>query len=95
MLFNVNIARDSGGSIVTVTSNITFEGNAVVTFSNKHADRLQGGAISFVLNSVVTITGNAMVMFYNNSVNGFGGAVTCHDSTIMLHENSSVTFNDN
>ena len=54
--FNVSVAVNSSVSIYTHNSNITIEGNFVVTFNgNSHAKNSQGVGIHFTTYSVVAI----------------------------------------
>ena len=95
VIFNVNVAVDTGASISAQSSNITIEGNALVTFNNGHAKHRQGGGISFISHSVVSVSGNSSVGFYNNAAM-FGGAIDCiGNSNITVYGNSTVTFNNN
>ena len=67
VIFNVNVAVDSGASISAKNSNTTIKENALVTFNNGHAKNSEAGGINFVSYSVVSVSGNSSVRFYNNT----------------------------
>ena len=90
--FIANCAKKFGGCIsATRFSSITFEGKAIVIFTNNHAVTYWGGTIYFEMNCTAVIGGKSIAKIYNNKVI-CGGAITCDRATIMVYETSTMKY---
>ena len=73
------------------SSNISFEDNSIITFTENSAT--SGGAIYSVDNSNILFEENSTVTFIENSATRDGG--TIYSSNISFEDNSTITFTEN
>ena len=78
-------------------SNIIFDQNSTVTFSNNTAD--YGGAVRLIHHSICHFTGESTVKFQNNGLSKYGGALYIHITcavefmkytTVLFYNNSAI-----
>ena len=86
--FNNNHA-DTGTIYSMTSSNISFKGNSLTTFSDNSA--IGGGAI--LCSDGISFEGSSTVNFSNNSATNQGGAIDC--DRISFEESSTVIFSNN
>ena len=98
--YDANTAYYSGGAIYGVSSAITSDGFASITFLNNRAISLvadggRGGAISVSNYSSIIVNGNTSIQFEKNTAPYCGGAIYGNDSAIIFDGNASITFLNN
>ena len=92
--FNDNNADNGGAGYLNGFCSVTFKQNANVTFENNNA--LYGGAICLNSYSNITFDDNSIALFKNNMATNDGGAINIvGNSSIMVNDNTTITFTSN
>ena len=93
--FNQNEASRYGGSLYLEYSTVKSEGDSTVTHYKCKASNGYGGAIYCTDNSVVLIQEVSNVTFIKNTAIDGGALYLQFESSIVFHNNSLATFNNN
>ena len=91
ILFEGNVADESGGIFITNNSNVVFY-NADLKFSNNQALN-NGGALHIKNNCDLTFKGNCTVMIEGNKATSGGGLYVSNNSVVTFEGNSLITIN--
>ena len=85
---------ERGAISLKIYSNISFNGESMVTFNNNTAT--WGGAVYSEYYSSILFDGNSIVTFSNNNAKRFGGALFPHvNCSVTFENNATVMFNNN
>ena len=79
--------------ILVNSTTLTFNDNAVITFTDNMAK--QNGGVLYSTNSFVLFNGNSTISSAHNEAKIYGGIMYCDNSNISFSELTNVSFNEN
>ena len=91
----ITISNNHGEAFFIHKSNLTSQGNSIVTINN-NAVKGYGGALHILLNSNLKLEENSILTMHNNQADNHGGAICIRlNCDVTFEGNSTITISNN